>query len=117
MNLFSLKIMNKTVSLLLNSSITAFSILIGMSAFSSAQAISFLSTRTGQVGTINTATGVFTPLANNDSRWFTDIALDSKSNLFGVTFSNLYKIDDVGQSTLIGRLGKFFSQCFGFYKS
>lgn len=71
----------------------------------SAQATSFLSTNTGQVGTVDSATGTFNALATGVT--FTDLALSSDNNLFGITFSQLFSIDtDNGSSSLIGNLGE-----------
>lgn len=70
-----------------------------------AQAASILSTSNGQVGTIDTATGNFTPFINSGPS-FTDLALSTDGDLFGVTFTNLYSIDQTqGVSSLIGGLG------------
>lgn len=70
----------------------------------SAQALSLISTSTGQIGTIDTSTGVFTEVAAGPG--FADIALSNEGNLFGVDHSNLYRIDlNSGISTLIGHSG------------
>lgn len=59
----------------------------------------------GEVGTIDTSTGVFTPVIT-DAPQLTDIALSDNEDLFGVTFSQLYSLDlNTQASTLIGNLG------------
>lgn len=64
-----------------------------------------LSTSSGQFGSVNISTGVFTPLISN-SNAFTDIAISDEGSFFGTTFSRLYSIDSKsGESTLIGDLG------------
>ena len=79
-----------------------------------AQATSILSTSNGQVGTIDTATGDFTPFINSGPG-FTDLALSTDSDLFGVTFTNLYSIDqNQGVSSMIGGLGVNNINALGF---
>ncbi|MFP5269718.1 PEP-CTERM sorting domain-containing protein [Coleofasciculus sp.] len=79
-----------------------------------AQATSILSTSNGQVGTIDTATGNFTPFINSDPS-FTDLALSTDGDLFGVTFSQLYSINQSqGVSSLIGGLGVNDINALGF---
>jgi hypothetical protein len=64
----------------------------------------YVSTSNGEVGSVDEATGAYTPLLN--SLGFTDIALDSAGDLWGITFSNLYSIDLTSKTTnLIGGLG------------
>lgn len=65
---------------------------------------SFLSTNSGQVGTIDRLTGVFTELAVGPS--FTDIARSNDGQLFGITFDELYSINpNTGLSSKIGSFG------------
>ncbi len=74
------------------------------SSFTPAQAMSLLHTSTGQVGTIEPSTGVFTSLANGPT--LTDIALTETNELFGVSFGQLYKVDtNTNSFSLIGNLG------------
>jgi len=69
-----------------------------------AQAGSLVSTSTGQVGTVDQATGAFTQVASGPA--FTDIALSNTGNLFGITFTQLFSINQSsGTSSLIGNLG------------
>ena len=71
---------------------------------SAAHAGSFVSTSTGQVGTVDQATGGFTQVASGPA--FTDIALSNTGNLFGITFNQLFSINQSsGTSSLIGNLG------------
>jgi hypothetical protein len=60
----------------------------------------------GEIGQINTSTGVFTPIGTN-STIFADIALSGNSELFGVgSDSKLYRINLTSNtSTSIGSLG------------
>ncbi|MEM9926813.1 MAG: PEP-CTERM sorting domain-containing protein [Cyanobacteria bacterium P01_D01_bin.50] len=59
----------------------------------------------GNVGTIDTSTGVFTPVII-DAPQLTDIALSEDKQLFGATFRQLYSLDlETKTSTLIGNLG------------
>lgn len=73
---------------------------------------SLLSTSTGQIGTIDPSTGIFTPLINSPS--FSDIALSNEGKLFGVEPSrgDFYEIDiktgvslRIGNSKYMGGLG------------
>ena len=65
---------------------------------------SFLSTSSGQIGTIDRLTGEFTELAVGP--FFTDIALSNDGRLFGITFDDLYSINPTtGLSSRIGSLG------------
>jgi hypothetical protein len=87
---------------------------ITLGTLGKAQALSFLSTRTG-IGTIDTSTGIFTPFISSGPA-FTDIALSNDNNLFGITFTELYSIDQsTGSSSLIGNLGRGgFNNALGF---
>jgi hypothetical protein len=68
-------------------------------------ATAYLSNSNQQIGTVDTATGVFTPVVSNTPT-FTDIALSSKNQLFGNTFSQLYSVNTTTKTTsLIGNLG------------
>ena len=81
-------------------------------AFTPAQAISFLNTFSdpGTIGSIDTATGIFTPIITSGPSSLTDIALDGSGQLFGTTQSDLYKFNPVtNSSTLIGALGTFIN--------
>lgn len=79
---------------------------IALGTLGKAQALSFLSSSTGQIGTIDTSTGIFTPFISSGPT-FTDIALSNDDNLFGITFTELYSIDQsTGSSLLIGNLGR-----------
>ncbi|HBE19057.1 MAG TPA: hypothetical protein DEG17_03690 [Cyanobacteria bacterium UBA11149] len=97
---------NLTLTILKSLSIAATGVaFVTLGTSSPAQATSFLSTGSGQVGTIDSATGTFNPLSSSGVS-FTDIALSSDNNLFGVTFSQLFNIDKItGASSLIGNLG------------
>jgi hypothetical protein len=62
-----------------------------------------LSTSSGQVGSVDVATGVFTSFINNSPVFFTDIAVNDNGQLFGTTFSQLYSINQSPSSvTFIG---------------
>lgn len=79
-------------------------VIIGLVATNAAQAVSLLSTDSGEVGAIDTSTGIFTPLVTGGPM-FTDIALTPDDQIFGVMFSELYTIEQsTNTSTLIGNL-------------
>ncbi len=99
--------MTKLQSLLLTTGISIGGI-VASGAFAPAQAVSFLNTFSspGTIGEINSATGVFTPVITNGPSSLTDIALSSSGELFGTTFSELYKFNTSTQtSTLVGATG------------
>ncbi len=79
--------------------------LVAIATSGTAQAVSFLSTGSGQVGTIDPSTGVFTQVISGPGFW--DIALSENGKLFGVSSdSQLYSIDQSsGVSLRIGNLG------------
>jgi PEP-CTERM motif len=94
-------------------SIAAWAASIALGSSGAAQATSFLSTSTGQVGTLDIATGTFNPLASGVT--FTDLALSSDNNLFGITFDQLFSVDpSTGSSSLIGNLGGFNMNALAF---
>jgi hypothetical protein len=74
---------------------------IASGAFAPAQAVSFLNTFSspGTIGEINSATGVFTPVITNGPNSLADIALSSSGELFGTTFTDLYKFDTVAKTS------------------
>jgi hypothetical protein len=76
---------------------------VTLAASSPGFAVSFLSTSAGEVGTIDTATGIFTPLIIQDALF--DIAFSETQGLFGVTPNRLFSID-LDTST-INQLGNF----------
>ncbi len=79
-------------------------VIIGLVATNAAQAVSLLSTDSGEVGAIDTSTGIFTPLITGDLT-FTDIALTPDDQIFGVTFNQLYTIEQSSNTpNLIGNL-------------
>lgn len=78
-------------------------VVVGLGTSGAAQASSFLSTSTGQVGTVDPLTGTFTQLTSGPT--FTDIALSSSGELFGNTFGELYRINPGAGSSFIGNLG------------
>ncbi|WP_017721480.1 PEP-CTERM sorting domain-containing protein [Kamptonema formosum] len=64
----------------------------------------YVSTDNGKVGTVNHTTGVFSPVSSGPT--FSDIALSNSEELFGITFSELYRINTTtGISSYIGNLG------------
>lgn len=66
-----------------------------------AHAFTLLSTSSGQVGSVDVSTGIFTPELNGPV--FTDIALSESGQLFGSTFNALYRLDrTLGTSSLVG---------------
>jgi len=77
---------------------------VAMGTSGKAQALSLISTYSGQIGKIDTATGTFSPMSNTNLR-LTDIALSNDDQLFGITFRDLYSIKEDGSFSLIGTLG------------
>ena len=64
----------------------------------------YVSTSNGQVGAIDDTTGTYTQILSSPT--FTDIALDTNNNLFGITFNTLYSVNvDNSSTTQIGGLG------------
>ncbi|MTJ08830.1 MULTISPECIES: PEP-CTERM sorting domain-containing protein [unclassified Anabaena] len=90
---------------------------LGLGTSNAAQATSFfVSTNDGKVGTVDQATGVFTQIASGPV--FTDIALSNSEEIFGVTFSQLYKVNQTtSTSSLIGNLGVSNMNGLGFTTS
>lgn len=67
--------------------------------------ILWLGDSTGQLGTVDVATGNVNVIGNMGAT-MTDIAFDPSGNLWGVTFGSLYKINKTtATSTFIGNLG------------
>ncbi|MGA9382576.1 MAG: hypothetical protein WBV73_27770 [Phormidium sp.] len=65
---------------------------------------SFISTSSGQIGTIDITNGQFQQIGVGPA--FTDIALSNNGQIFGITFNNLYRIDPLtGASSAIGSPG------------
>jgi hypothetical protein len=59
----------------------------------------------GEIGTVNVTTGAVT-LVGNAGVTLTDIAFAPNGNLYGISFSNLYKINTTtGAASLVGSLG------------
>ncbi|AFZ36922.1 hypothetical protein Sta7437_3419 [Stanieria cyanosphaera PCC 7437] len=72
-----------------------------------------LSTRDSKVGSFDPLTGAFTSFLEGVN--LTDIASSDRDEIFGITFSQLYKIDPVsGQFSLIGNLGGSSFNALGF---
>ncbi|MDY6939019.1 MAG: PEP-CTERM sorting domain-containing protein [Cyanobacteriota bacterium] len=83
-------------------------LLLGTSKF--VNAASFLNLDNGDIGTIDTSTGVFTPFII-DAPTFLDVAIDSSNNLFGITsVGDLYDIDlSTNENTPIDNLELFIN--------
>lgn len=78
--------------------------LLATSAISARAGSLYVSTSNGSVGSVDEATGVYTHLLS--SRGFTDIALDTAGDLWGITSSNLYSIDlNASSANLVGSFG------------
>ncbi|MCU0523237.1 MAG: lactonase family protein [Elainella sp. Prado103] len=70
------------------------------------QALTFLSTSNAEVGWLDRATGVLTPL--NTTSVLTDIARSNQGELFGITSNRLNRVDSTtGAITEIGSLNTF----------
>jgi hypothetical protein len=66
----------------------------------------YLSTASGELGKVNKLSGTFTRL-NSSSPTLLDLARSNQGELFGISFSSLYKIDPTsGATTLVGNLGR-----------
>jgi len=77
-------------------------ILLCVATLSNASPILWIDDSAGRIGTVDVATGVDT-LVGNSGAALTDIAFDPNGNLYGITFSNLYRINtSTGAATLIG---------------
>ncbi len=73
-----------------------------------AASLVYVSSSTGEVGTINEFTGTFKQVASSPA--FTDIALSNQSKLYGITSSQLFNVNlTTGTSSLIGNLGTFLN--------
>lgn len=102
-----LSLMNNFKNLLFVTTKAALFTLVTFSTAHTAQAISIISTSSGQVGAVDNSTGTFTPFVNSGPV-FTDIALSVDNNLFGSTESRLYTINQsLGSSQLIGNLNSY----------
>jgi hypothetical protein len=78
-----------------------------------AHAAIFVSTSSGQVGTVDPSTGLFTSVSISTA--FSELAFSNEGNLFGITPSQLYKIDlSSGTSSSIGNLGISTMNALGF---
>ena len=78
--------------------------LLGVSNVSAAP-ILWIDDSSGSIGTVDVATGAATFIGNSGVI-LTDIAFDPLGNLWGVSFTNLYKINKTtGAATLVGSLG------------
>lgn len=65
----------------------------------------YLSTGAAELGTVDSTTGAVA-LIGSTGVVMTDIAFDNSGQLWGISFSDLYKIDkNTGASTLVGGLG------------
>lgn len=84
-----------------------------MGTSSAAQAAVFVSTSSEKIGIVDPSTGLFTPVASSPA--FYDIAFSNEGNFFGITPSQLYKIDlSSGTSSSIGNLGASTLNALGF---
>lgn len=92
--------------LLLGSVATAFSMMLAVSANA---ATSYLGSSSGDFGTVDTDTGVFTKIGTTPQ--FSDIAILDETTGFGVTISGLfYSIDLVtAATTFLGNTGTFIN--------
>jgi len=76
-----------------------------MAASVSAAPVLWIDDSSGNLGKVDVATGAVT-MVGNMGITMTDIAFDPSGNLFGISFSKLYSINQVsGTPTLIGDLG------------
>jgi len=74
-------------------------------AGATASPILWIDDSSGNIGTVDVATGTAT-LIGNSGVVLTDIAFDPSGNLYGISFTNLYKINKTtGAATNVGSLG------------
>lgn len=67
------------------------------------------------LGTVDVQTGAVTVIGNMGRDTMTDIAFDPSGDLYGVSFTGLYRINaTTGASTLVGSLGLNFSNALVF---
>jgi hypothetical protein len=84
--------------------------LFALAGAAPAHAVSFVSTfrppgATTEVGTVNPATGTYTSFSSSQLQ-LTDIALDTTNQLYGVTYSQLYKLNPGTETqAIVGNLG------------
>jgi hypothetical protein len=65
----------------------------------------YLSTTSNELGTVDSTTGTVS-LIGSTGVFLSDIAFDATGQLWGISFSNLYKVDkNTGASTLVGSMG------------
>jgi hypothetical protein len=105
--LTSTELIVKIKSLALTIGIATIAVPIG-GAFTPARSVSFLNTFSspGTVGSIDSNTGIFTPVVTNGPSSLADIALDGSGQLYGNTLSELYRLNPVtNTSTLVGSMG------------
>jgi hypothetical protein len=95
--------MNKTFR---NIAKTAFaSIILGVAASAHAGPILYIDDVAGNLGTVDVQTGE-AKVIGFTGRSLVDIAFSSNGDLYGITFSQLFKLDKTnGKSTLVGNLG------------
>ena len=75
-----------------------------------AEAVSFINTSNGQLGTIESSTGLFLPIETGAPAFF-DIGIDSQNNFFGITGGeSIYRVDlSTNTSSFIGSAGTFIN--------
>jgi hypothetical protein len=84
-----------------------------MGTSSAAPAAIFVSTSSEKFGIVDPSTGLFTPVASSPA--FHDIAFSNEGTFFGITPSQLYRVDlSSGTSSLIGNLGISTLNALGF---
>ena len=80
-------------------------ITLGSGNYASAAPILWVGDSSGNLGTVDVATGTVNVIGNMGST-MTDIAFDPSGNLYGITFNRLYSINKTNAvSSLIGNLG------------
>jgi hypothetical protein len=83
----------------------ALAITLGVGNYASAAPILWVGDSSGNLGTVDVATGTVNVIGNMGST-MTDIAFDPSGNLYGITFGQLYSINKTNAvSSLIGNLG------------
>lgn len=82
----------------------ALAIAMGLGTYASAAPILWVGDSSGNLGTVDVATGTANVIGNMGTQ-MTDIAFDPSGNLYGITFNQLYSINKTtAASTLIGNL-------------
>ncbi|MEF9995647.1 MAG: PEP-CTERM sorting domain-containing protein [Burkholderiaceae bacterium] len=86
----------------------ASAVFLGLTGMAHADPILWVSGAGGSIDTVDVATGVRTAVGNTGVGFMTDLAFSPTGELYGTSFTDLYKINTLtGAATLIGSTGRF----------